>query len=197
MNPPFSRRATGGALDPDADLKHVRSAYRLLRPGGRLVAVTSAHCIPDGERWRRACQAESLQPIIRFTAEVGGQVYAARGTRFASRLTVVDKPTGRGEQPDSAVDTHARADTAADLFSRLFHWLLEWRFEAVMSFLTGLMAGGLLRLWPWRHEGALLTPAEWGRATGGGEGDVGLIVAMMGLGAGSLWLLTRMRSATG
>ena len=115
MNPPFSRRATGGALDPDADLKHVRSAYRLLRPGGRLVAVTSAHCIPDGERWRRACQAESLQPIIRFTAEVGGQVYAARGTRFASRLTVVDKPTGRGEQPDSAVDTHARADTAADL----------------------------------------------------------------------------------
>ena len=85
----------------------------------------------------------------------------------------------------------------AALFSRLFHWLLEWRFEAVMSFLTGLMAGGLLRLWPWRHEGALLSPAEWGRATGGGEGDVVLIVAMMGLGAGSLWLLTRMRSAAG
>ncbi len=85
----------------------------------------------------------------------------------------------------------------AALFSRLFHWLLEWRFEAVMSFLTGLMAGGLLRLWPWRHEGALLTPSEWARATGAGEGDVGLVVAMMGLGAGSLWLLTRMRSTAG
>lgn len=85
----------------------------------------------------------------------------------------------------------------AALFSRLFHWLLAWRFEAVMSFLTGLMAGGLLRLWPWRHEGALLTPAEWGRATGAGDGDVGLIVAVMCLGAGSLWLLTRMRPTTG
>ena len=85
----------------------------------------------------------------------------------------------------------------AALFSRLFHWLLQWRFEAVMSFLTGLMAGGLLRLWPWRIEGALLTPAEWARATGGGGSDVGLIVAMMGLGAGALWLLTRMRSTAG
>ena len=83
----------------------------------------------------------------------------------------------------------------AALFSRLFRWLLARRFEAVMSFLTGLMAGGLLRLWPWRHEGALLTPAEWGRATGAGEGDAGLVVVLMGLGAGSLWLLTRMRSA--
>ncbi|MCY4214989.1 MAG: DUF368 domain-containing protein [Gammaproteobacteria bacterium] len=83
----------------------------------------------------------------------------------------------------------------AALFSRLFRWLLARRFEAVMSFLTGLMAGGLLRLWPWRHEGALLTPAEWGRATGAGEGDAGLVLVLMGLGAGSLWLLTRMRSA--
>ena len=84
----------------------------------------------------------------------------------------------------------------AALFSRLFHWLLERRFEAVMSFLTGLMAGGLLRLWPWRHDGALLTPAEWGRVSGAAP-EVGLIVAMMGLGAGALWLLTRMRSKAG
>ena len=84
----------------------------------------------------------------------------------------------------------------AALFSRLFHWFLQRRFEAVMSFLTGLMAGGLLRLWPWRHEGALLTPAEWGRVSGAAP-EVGLIVAMMGLGAGALWLLTRMRSSTG
>ena len=85
----------------------------------------------------------------------------------------------------------------AALFSRLFNRLLKWRFEAVMSFLTGLMAGGLLRLWPWRHEGSLLTPAQWGRATGAGDSEVGLIVAMMGLGAGTLWLLTRTRSAAG
>lgn len=84
----------------------------------------------------------------------------------------------------------------AALFSRFFHWLLEWRFEAVMSFLTGLMAGGLLRLWPWRHEGELLTPTEWGQASGAAP-EVELIVAMMGLGAGALWLLTRMRSSAG
>ena len=84
----------------------------------------------------------------------------------------------------------------AALFSRLIRWLLERRFEAVMCFLTGLMAGGLLRLWPWRHEGALLTPAEWGRAAGASP-EVGLVVAMMGLGAGALWLLTRLRSTAG
>ena len=84
----------------------------------------------------------------------------------------------------------------AALFARFFHWLLAWRFESVMSFLTGLMAGGLLRLWPWRHEGALLTPAEWEQVSGAPP-EVALVVAMMGLGAGALWLLTRLRSAPG
>lgn len=36
MNPPFS-------TVPNADIKHVRAAYDLLRPGGKLVAIMSSH----------------------------------------------------------------------------------------------------------------------------------------------------------
>lgn len=44
------------------------------------------------------------------------------------------------------------------LSSRLLARLLATRRQAVLGFVTGLMAGSLLRLWPWRSEGAVVFP---------------------------------------
>ena len=46
MNPPFSVSPGVARRRHDADLNHLRSACAMLPPGGRLAAVTSAHCVP-------------------------------------------------------------------------------------------------------------------------------------------------------
>ena len=45
------------------------------------------------------------------------------------------------------------------LSSRLLARLLATRRQAVLGFVTGLMAGSLLKLWPWRSGEALALPA--------------------------------------
>ena len=83
------------------------------------------------------------------------------------------------------------------LFPRLFDALLRRRFESTMGVLTGLMAGSLVRLWPWRlADGALLTPADWSLATGA-PAQTAWAFGMMLCGAVALWLLTRLRSDLG
>ena len=82
------------------------------------------------------------------------------------------------------------------VFPRLFDALLRRHFETVMNFLTGLMVGSLAQLWPWRLGGELLTPAGWSLAVGA-PAQVPLAVLMMLLGAGSLWLLTLLRTDAG
>ncbi|MCY3845747.1 MAG: methylase, partial [Acidobacteria bacterium] len=47
MNPPFSRSAGSSKLASGTDLRHVAAAYRALRPGGRLVAITAANRDPS------------------------------------------------------------------------------------------------------------------------------------------------------
>ena len=44
------------------------------------------------------------------------------------------------------------------LMSRLLARLLATRRHAVLGLVTGLMAGSLLKLWPWRSEGAAVLP---------------------------------------
>ena len=68
------------------------------------------------------------------------------------------------------------------LSSRLLARLLATRRQAVLGFVTGLMAGSLLKLWPWRSEEAVVFPAA---------GDP-LLIATLGttlLGAIAAWAL--------
>ena len=46
MNPPFSASPGVDRIRHDADLRHIRSAFSMLPPAGRLVAISSAHCVP-------------------------------------------------------------------------------------------------------------------------------------------------------
>ncbi len=110
MNPPFSATPGVDRISHHADLRHVRSAASMLPPGGRLVAVTSAHCAPGGTAWRDAFGSLDDARCL-FTMAIDGRAYARRGTGFDTRLTVLE----RGAGPEVELDTTARAANAAGL----------------------------------------------------------------------------------
>ncbi|MFP6816012.1 MAG: DUF368 domain-containing protein [Pseudomonadales bacterium] len=78
------------------------------------------------------------------------------------------------------------------VFSKLLAWLMEHRREPVLALLTGFMAGSVMRLWPWAHEGTLLGPDGYAAATGQDPLVAGTCVAVVAGGA-SLWLLSRIK----
>ena len=115
MNPPFSVSPGVARRRHDADLNHLRSACAMLPPGGRLAAVTSAHCVPGDRAWSRAFERMDPPARIAFSVAIDGRAYARRGTSFHSRLTVLDRdPEGRAS---AAVDARAFVADAASLLT--------------------------------------------------------------------------------
>ncbi len=109
MNPPFSATPGIARIRHDADLRHIRSAFSMLPPGGRLAAITSAHCVPGDAAWRGAFADRAARTV--FTMAIDGRAYARRGTGFDTRLTVIE----RSAEPGIAVDGQTRAATPAEL----------------------------------------------------------------------------------
>ena len=91
MNPPFSASPGVDRIRHDADLRHIRSAFSMLPPGGRLVAISSAHCVPGDAAWQDAFASLDSPAHALFTAPIDGRAYARRGTTFDTRLTVLDR----------------------------------------------------------------------------------------------------------
>ena len=113
MNPPFSTTPGVDRRRRGADLLHVRAAFALLPPGGRLVAVTGHGCLPGGKDWTGAFGCLDPPPRTVFSVAVDGRAYARRGTGFATRLTVVDRDPGR--TPSVSIDPNARVNDAGAL----------------------------------------------------------------------------------
>ena len=111
MNPPFSATPGIDRIRHDADLRHIRSAFSMLPPGGRLAAITSAHCVPGDAAWRGAFASIRGAARTVFTMAIDGRAYARRGTGFDTRLTVIE----RSAEPGLAVDGQDRAATPAEL----------------------------------------------------------------------------------
>ena len=88
MNPPFSASPGVQRIRHEADLRHIRSAFSMLPAGGRLVAITSAGCIPGDAAWSRAFERLDPPPRTVFSIAIDGRAYARRGTTFDTRLTV-------------------------------------------------------------------------------------------------------------
>ena len=97
MNPPFSASPGVDAIRHDADLRHIRSAFSMLPPGGRLVTISSAHCVPGDAAWQDAFASLDPPPHVAFTTPVDGRAYARRGTTFDTRLTVLDRGHRQGQ----------------------------------------------------------------------------------------------------
>ena len=111
MNPPFSASPGVDRIRHDADLRHIRSAFSMLPPGGRLVAISSSHCTPGDPAWADAFASLDPPARVTFTAAIDGRVYARRGTTFDTRLTVLD----RGGEQQGQVYAGARVPSAAHL----------------------------------------------------------------------------------
>ena len=111
MNPPFSATPGVDRISHEADLRHVRSAFSMLPPGGRLVTIVSASCVPGDSAWTDAFAR--LDPPARcvFTMAIDGRAYARRGTGFDTRLTVLE----RSAEPGIDIDREARAANAGEL----------------------------------------------------------------------------------
>ena len=90
MNPPFSVSPGVDRIRHHADLHHIRSAVSMLPPGGRLVAISSAHCVPGAAGWMDAFASLDPPAHAVFTAPIDGRAYATRATSFDTRLTVLD-----------------------------------------------------------------------------------------------------------
>jgi putative membrane protein len=76
-------------------------------------------------------------------------------------------------------------------FARILAWVMDvWR-EPVLALLTGFMAGSLVRLWPWHHDGRLFTPAGFEAAVGEPALLGGAALAALA-GVIVLWLLSRL-----
>ena len=113
MNPPFSTTPGVDRRRRGADLLHVRAAFSMLPPGGRLVALTGHGCLPGGKDWAGAFGRLDPPPRTVFSVAVDGRAYARRGTGFATRLTVIDRDPAGGA--GVAVDPEAKVDDAAAL----------------------------------------------------------------------------------
>ena len=108
MNPPFSVSPGIRQRRHDADLRHLRSAFTMLAPGGRLAAITSRNCIPYDTAWRRAFTR--LDARVVFSIAIEGRAYQRRGTSFDTRLTVLDRV--KDPSPHIAIDPEACAGDA-------------------------------------------------------------------------------------
>ena len=91
MNPPFSVSPGVQRRRLDADLRHVRSAFSMLLPGGRLVAITSHSCVPGNPAWQSAFRNVDPPENAVFSMVIDGRAYARHGTSFDTRLTVLDR----------------------------------------------------------------------------------------------------------
>ena len=107
MNPPFSASPGVERIRHHADLHHIRSAFSMLLPGGRLVAISSAHCVPGDAAWTDAFASLDPPAHAVFSAPIDGRAYARRGTTFDTRLTVLDRG---GEKPARVYAGHPVRD---------------------------------------------------------------------------------------
>ena len=109
MNPPFSASPGVERIRHHVDLHHIRSAFSMLPPGGRLVAISSAHCVPGDAAWQDAFASLDPPAHAVFTAPIDGRAYARRGTTFDTRLTILDRG---GEKPTQVYAGHPVRDAS-------------------------------------------------------------------------------------
>ncbi len=100
MNPPFEK---------GADVDHVRHAYDLLKPGGRLVAIMSPHAEFASDAKSRAFR-EWLDTVGE-SEKLPESSFQKSGTGVNSRMVVIDKP---GETKTEATQLSPEIQQAKD-----------------------------------------------------------------------------------
>ncbi|NCB40223.1 MAG: DUF3560 domain-containing protein, partial [Erysipelotrichia bacterium] len=87
MNPPFSK---------NRDIRHVRKAYELLAPGGKMIAIMGNHSTFANDK--ESVEFRDWLDAVGGTSESLGQVFAGkdafRQTGVNSQLVIIEKPAG-------------------------------------------------------------------------------------------------------
>ena len=81
-------------------------------------------------------------------------------------------------------------------FAKVVSYLLRRHRAQVIALLTGLMAGSMVRLWPWQHDAGWLTPSGYRAAVGADPMLVGVTLAALAGIAGAV-VLARSGQAAG
>jgi P-loop containing NTP hydrolase pore-1/C-terminal domain on Strawberry notch homologue len=87
MNPPFTSSINRSKRNPDACLRHLRSALLRLKPNGRLVGIFPHWLTP--EKFAEYFKALPAQLLLSFY--VGGDRYRYHGTNMPTRILAFDK----------------------------------------------------------------------------------------------------------
>lgn len=118
MNPPFSRAAQrlGNKRDTGAAARHVESALKLLKPGGRLVSILPRGMAPNAPAWSLWWTSIARKYTVRANVAIPGDVYRKFGTTFETRLVVIDHagPTPLGKLTSTEAKSIAEAITLLD-----------------------------------------------------------------------------------
>lgn len=91
MNPPFSSSAVRNAKDIHEAAKHIESALKLLREGGRLVAITGRGMNMEAPAFRKWWDDIKSEYNVRANIGLDGKNYTKYGTSFDIQLIVIDK----------------------------------------------------------------------------------------------------------
>lgn len=91
MNPPFSSSAVRNKKDIHEAAKHIESALKLLRDGGRLVAITGRGMNMEAPAFRKWWDDIKSEYNVRANIGLDGKNYTKYGTSFDIQLIVIDK----------------------------------------------------------------------------------------------------------
>lgn len=119
MNPPFSNAAKSGKTGQTmVGAKHVESALKALRHGGRLVAIVGEGMGLDTPTFRQWWQNMAKQYHVRANIWVDGRNYTKYGTSFSNRLLVIDKVAPPAGSTNKNI-IQGQVDDLADLITLL------------------------------------------------------------------------------
>jgi predicted RNA methylase len=141
MNPPFSVSVGRSKRNPDACLKHLRSALLRLQPQGRLVAIVAHWLSPE----KYPEYFASLPAQLQLSLFVDGSHYRYHGTTMDVRILVFDKIPQ--SEPVKSIDLlfHLTASQLADLALKAVpqrEIIKPWeRVETISSTSIELFAG--------------------------------------------------------
>lgn len=143
MNPPFSK---------NRDIRHVRKAYELLAPGGKMVAIMGNHFTFANDK--ESAEFRDWLDAAGGTSESLGQVFAGkdafRQTGVNSQLVTIEKPAEtsfKAEPGKAEVSGQTVPPAASDLVKPK-----EKDFESATDYLKALTV--------WREKTGNLTAAE-------------------------------------
>jgi hypothetical protein len=93
MNPPFSATAgrVQGQRKTAIGAQHVEEALKMLKPGGRLVAIVGQGMAHDAPSFKAWWDRIGKQYHVRVNIGIDGEGYRKYGTTFDNQLLVIDK----------------------------------------------------------------------------------------------------------